>query len=658
MADSPETTFGQVNAILNHVQEKIDSVTDGIQAGRLFTAVSNLVSAMPGTIGALNLTDPAAYTAGTPAFTFTGGTLTHTPNIQTHSVEVSGASASKYTDIITMLDGVKTALEGIDLAAPAVPTVPTLDIKAITAVDKNTLRPTEVGALSHYNLGAYSAMQNPVRSPTPEAIDDVDTSGAIARLKAIASADLGDEPEFEGTRPGIDVFAWTDRTYTERFLPKVITAINDVLTDGIGLPAGVETALYDRARAREEQIAQRAIKDSFGVFAARGFGMPPGMQAAMTKKVIDENQLKLREFNQAVFIKRVEWELEQFKFAVQQGIAVEQMSFEVFKFGTQLAFEAAKQRLDMELKIFDAYVKLYEGAVAMYKARGEVYQARVSAAAKEIEALKVDADIEGLKVQNNRAEVDAYVAGFEAVKADAQAYITQLEIAKLYEERNKQLIDVHRAKVQMWEAYLGAEKTRVDSEIAVLQAQRMKGEIYNSELSAYNTYVQSLAQKAQSMSALAQGYVGAGDMETKWHEIDQFQNKLQLQYDIATEEAKAQAEMRGLKYVDFLSTQSSEQIRTQLATVEAQARVDVQRWEAEAKTIDRKNTQAVEAHRMKIEAYKMAAEAASRALQGALSTLHFSENLSGSASNGFSASRSVGYSYSGDVSSDVSPVTG
>lgn len=642
--------YTQVNSILSSVNTAVTNATSGISAGSLWGQVTSFVSAAPPSgppvVSSSGYIDPG-YGVDRDDTNF----VLNQPEIKDVTVTV-GKSESKYEDVVSMLDKLRDDLSEIGLVAPEAPTKPALDLWSPVAPDTSTLRPGEFddNSLVDVRPKEYSKVDNPVPIPTLRPIEFRTISAPVLTT----FSDIA--PVFEGAEPSDAAFQWNERTYVERFLPKVTTALNGVLDTGSGLPDGLEVAIFDRAREREDMLSRKASEEAYSAFAARGFDMPQGMLVEQLNGIVEDNQLKSRGFNREVFTKRMEWELDQFKFAVQQGLALEQMSFEIFKDMASRAFEAAKAKLDIELKVFEGYIQLFNAKQGLYQTKANVYKTVIDAQLRELDIYKIEAEIEDIKTRANRAEVDTYVAGFQAVTANVEVYKALVDAAKVGNEINQQKIDAHRTKIQAWEAFLGAEKTRVDGELGYLQAQRIKGDIYSGELKAYGDYVQSTAQKIGAFVQLAGGYVDAGKMETQWHDLDLAQTRLQSEYDKVQAELSLMSEQARIKGIDMVVERDLSHNKLEADVYRAMVDGATASAQASLASATAQNNANLEAYKLGAEYHKVKAEVYSRALQGALSAVHLSQSISGSAGISGSGSTSVSYSYSGDVNSDVSPM--
>lgn len=116
--------------------------------------------------------------------------------------------------------------------------------------------------------------------------------------------------------------------YLARFFPGAIAAVcddwiqNAIVNGGTGIPAAIEQAIWDRARGREIAEAGRLEQDAANQFAARGFPMPPGALAARMLEVQQDAANKSATISRDTAIKNVEIEIQNIRFAIEQGLRV------------------------------------------------------------------------------------------------------------------------------------------------------------------------------------------------------------------------------------------------------------------------------------------------------------------------------------------------
>src|SRR5690606_8254268 len=119
---------------------------------------------------------------------------------------------------------------------------------------------------------------------------------------------------------------WAEPKYESELLDDLMLQVRSMMAGGTGLPAAVEDALFSRARERLSAETQRAVQEAFDTWAGRGFSMPPGMLTKAVSVAQEEGRLKAAELNRDILVEAAKWEIENIRFAVQQGMALEQLT--------------------------------------------------------------------------------------------------------------------------------------------------------------------------------------------------------------------------------------------------------------------------------------------------------------------------------------------
>ena len=156
-------------------------------------------------------------------------------------------------------------------------------------------------------------------------------------------------PTFDATPPNADgltvpnVFInWAEPEYQSELWDDLVEKVREMMAGGTGLPAPIEDALFARARERLSGEARRTERQAMDTWAARGFTLPPGMLQAQLDEVRQGERLKAAELNRDVFIEAAKWEIESIRFAVTQGIALEQAAMNLYENTVKRLFEVAR----------------------------------------------------------------------------------------------------------------------------------------------------------------------------------------------------------------------------------------------------------------------------------------------------------------------------
>ena len=82
--------------------------------------------------------------------------------------------------------------------------------------------------------------------------------------------------------------------------------------------------------------------------------MPPGMLQAQLDEVRQGERLKSAELNRDILVEAAKWEIESIRFAVTQGIALEQAAMNLYENTVKRLFEVARFGAESQIAVFNA----------------------------------------------------------------------------------------------------------------------------------------------------------------------------------------------------------------------------------------------------------------------------------------------------------------
>lgn len=182
----------------------------------------------------------------------------------------------------------------------------------------------------------------------------------------------------------------------------------NVINNGyLGIPVGVETAIWDRARSKDTLEATRMEDEASTQISSRGFSSPPGVLYNRLQLVQQDAANKSSTIGRDLAIKQTEISIEMTKFAVQ---------------------EMTKLRLGIAAALADylrAWMTLPTAAAEVAKAKAEMSRILWDSSANYIQALvskanlKLDADKSNLnaKVTSDKINVENFL-GAQKLRVD------------------------------------------------------------------------------------------------------------------------------------------------------------------------------------------------------------------------------------------------
>lgn len=217
--------------------------------------------------------------------------------------------------------------------------------------------------------------------------------------------------------------------YLARFFPGAVADACDdwiqtaIVNGGTGIPAAIEQAIWDRARGREIVEARRLEQEATNQFAARGFVLPPGALAARLLEVEQDATNKAATLSREQAIKAAELEIQNIRFAIEQGLRVRIAVIQGVGDYIRAWFKPADDAVEYAKALVNAKEKLWNQAADYYRAL--IAEAEMKLRASEITvtsrdrmvSLDVQSYTEFVRGQTNAALVVAQQLGTAAAGA-------------------------------------------------------------------------------------------------------------------------------------------------------------------------------------------------------------------------------------------------
>lgn len=446
---------------------------------------------------------------------------------------------------------------------------------------------------------------------------------------------------FDGKEPN-PVINWTEPKYESVMLGELTARIRECLAGGTGMTPEVETALFDRARAREDVTALKRTQEAFDTWAGKGFTMPPGMLVEQVNTVQQENQLAANEQARDVLAKSAEWEQENLRQAVQQGIALEGQLMNQFENTAKRAFEAQRIRVESEIALFNAHVSLFNAKQAARQMLVEVFKARMQEVQMRLDAYKAQIEGEQAKAQVNEAAVRAYTARIEALKGIVDIFQARIQAAKVQSDMEANKVQMYKTDVEAYSATIDADKKRFDAYEAQVRGEAAKASIVEAEARAFAATVQAQSSNGNVKIAAIRGKIDAvGAAVGKFSALtDAERDKISAQATAI--QAKAQAfSADASRYTAELAA-NTEETRLAVTVAEGRLRNQLAYYETRVREYDQAMNRLIERGRVIVSGLAAAGNMAAQLSSGAMSAMHVQASLSGSGN----ASTSWGNSYS------------
>jgi hypothetical protein len=577
---------------------------------------------------------------------------------------------------------------------PAPGVAPDLRPDAITVGDLPTIaapNPQLFGLIDSINEPAFEDFQSivdaigvdppPTFDPSvvtiniPDAPAPIDTSGAPVR-PTIVDPDLPPDPDvvlpaeaqslpitipdvpvinlptFDTTLDPFDatvgnfLLDWNEPTYTPTNVNELSASIKLMLTGGYAMAPAVQDMLFSAAREREDITAHKAVDDAYEDFASRNFSMPPGMLVEQVNVARQNNQLQANSFSRDVLTKAAEWQIENLRTALAQGIALESALIDQFNQMANRSLDAAKFRVQVEIDKFNLRVAAFNANVSYVNAMVAVFQAKVQEELSKLEVYKSEIDAQQLIGQINEQSVRIYTSKVQALGVIVDMYKSKLEAVQVKADLEKSKIELYRADVQAYAERLNADKTRFDAYTSQVQGESAKAGILESESRAFAATVQAYESGNNVKISTVQARLRAIEVSvTKFTALLEAE-KDRVQSELAAIQSQASAYSADVGRYSAQITFATQKNDLTIRAAEATVRNNMAYFDVVSKQYDSNQTRLIEAARLNVQAIQAAGTMASQLAAGAMSATHVQASLSGSGSANTSWSQSSSYSES------------
>ena len=617
MTIDPDTIFGQAKSTIDHVESVVD------QNIALMTTYGNtaFTSAMT-VINALQSQSPYGMTADDQFF------VPLPPSVTGGNIDTAALSLIDINTCITNPNTPPPSLSGI--YTPVIGNVPVFE-SSIGEIQMPPAPPPPdtSGKPTHPNIDTSVDIPVAPSPAEPGMAPLVPITVPVFDFPIIPEFDVL-APEFEGTPIG-SVMQWEEPEYHIEILDEVMAQVRKYFAGGTGIPPAVERALFERAVDRDRIVVDRAVNEAYDEFSARGYTMPPGALVSRVDAIRQEAMLKAQGTNREVLIKASEWEIENIRFACQQGIACENLLINMFLNMAQRMFEAAKFRLESEIAVYNAQVAIFNARNMAYKTEADVYKIQIDAELAKIEVYKAELQGEQLKGQLNEQSVRIYVAQLDAVQKQIDIYRAKMEGARVQSEIIKNEIEIYKADIEAYAAKIGAEKIRFDAYETQVKGEAAKAGIIDAEAKAY--------------AALIDGFKAGADVEIAKSKNSIDMNRLTIEQFIAMiekDKAMITAQLGAIQATTakqqaltaaFVANAEMQKAEAQLevSVSEANARNFLAYYEVQVSKYNLAMQRIISRAQVIVEGLKAAGGISSNLASGAMSAMHVSAGLQGGA---------------------------
>lgn len=230
------------------------------------------------------------------------------------------------------------------------------------AIQYSDAAQTAAGALSFFEDAPAPTRPNVLIPPFDPSID---LTGDFLTAYNNAVADF--DPAFQSQVTSFlntyfPDFAGCLKTSVDGWICSTITA------GGTGMQPDVENAIWQRSREREVMEARRAEDEAISGFSARGWALPGGVLVDAVMRVQQALSDKVSTHSRDVMVKQAEIEIENIRFAVEQGVKLRLGVIDALVSFLQAWAHMKELAIDKARALIDAKTRLYQSVAAYYGA--------------------------------------------------------------------------------------------------------------------------------------------------------------------------------------------------------------------------------------------------------------------------------------------------
>lgn len=461
-------------------------------------------------------------------------------------------------------------------------------------------------------------------------------------------------PDFDGEPPNIseitvpDVFIeWNEPEYKSEVLDELTDYIKKGITEGgTGLPAPIEEALFNRARSRESKETSRAVQEAINDWSTRNFSMPPGMLVKQVATIREQGQLRASELNRDILIEASKMEIDQLRFLVQQGMALEQMTINIFNNVTNRLFEIARYNAESQINVFNAQITFFNAQNEAFSVLSSVYKTKLDGALAKLSAYKTAVDAQVAIGQVNEQYVQVYKAKMDAVLSNVEVYKALVQGASVRADVIKNQFDSYRADVQAYSEQINAEKVKVEAYEAQIRGESTKATLFDTQARAYASTIQGVQAKADVKGKQIQLKMEAARVWISKYQSDLEAYKAELQANLSGVQQNTAAFSAEVDAWRATAGMEVSQAEMQSRYADMNTRTNIAYAEMQLKEYETKMQKAIQEANIALESAKAMGQYTAQLAAGAMSAAHVSASISGSGSASTSSSRSESDSYS------------
>lgn len=412
---------------------------------------------------------------------------------------------------------------------PVLETVTTNTVQDFTGAPPAQISPNIPGPINPTPVAEPGAAPNVSNITIPDAPDLSIIADPKEWAISLPSEPTITIPTFSAVQPstgGINIPSsdvnWSENPYTSETLDCVIAQVNNFCAGGVGIPDPVWEMIWAKENDRENRAGSKLIEEINSEWSNRGFQLPQGVQTAQIQEVYQNLQSTSADRSRDIAIRESDLAIENLKFAVTQGIALETLRGSWYQATVQRSLDVVKFTAELSISVFNAQISFYNAQVQMYLAEVQIYRATLEAELADLEVYK--STLEGQKIIGdlNMQQVQKYTAQVQALNIEIDRYNAILNGVKITTETDAIRVDAYRSEVQAYGERIKAINAQYDGYATEMQGAKIQAEIHDTNVKAFASTVQAYATKVD-----AEATATNVDIEVNKYKLAEYNAKIQ-----------------------------------------------------------------------------------------------------------------------------------
>jgi hypothetical protein len=367
-------------------------------------------------------------------------------------------------------------------------------------------------------------------------------------------------------------------------------------------------------------------------------------------QIREDGLVKKLGLNRELVIKTHQDEIDNLRFAVQQGIAAEQLYVQLHLAAAERAFEVQRLAVQWAIELYNTAVTIFNAKMQEVQIRAQVYETQVRGQLAEVEAYKAQVDAELAKAEVNQALVASYRAEIEARESLVNIYEAQIRAVAVQAEVYSTDIQAYRAEVEAYAAQVDADKTRFDAYDSRVRGEIGKASIIEAEARAYSSEIQGISTGVTASVETLRGQVARVQADIQAYEAIVQGQVGMAQVELGAVDAKSRGFVADVqRYTAEVGLEEARE-RTELAAWDAGQRQAIAYFQAQIAQFEARTSALLKDADLVLEALQSAGQLESTIAAGALAAINVGATMRGDASVDASGQQNVSFRQSFDKS--------